>query len=338
MSGPIPSNFNLFISDITTAFGAVYLSDPLESHWKEFTTEVPIKGTQLVAGWTGVMPKARVWYGDRVVHSPAAQIYSVAPLPYEITYDIDRFHLDDDLYGIYFRMVPDMVRQTRRWESYEIRDMLENTGAQTGTRQNGFDGLSFFNTAHPIDIYNTALGSYSNDFSGGGQSVTYTKANGGTVTIQTGGGIGVTAFKTAYEYMMTIKGDDSERLGVRASILMHPVNLKTEVEIILKNTMFAPPAWGAITGQVGAADNAFLRFGVRPFMNEFLNDPQMWYLADTTRAYKPVTWGMREAWRIVPRMSENDPVVFDTHMYLLGGWARGCPAWGYSWMMLRSGP
>jgi phage major head subunit gpT-like protein len=284
------------------------------------------------------MPKARVWYGSRVVHSAAAQTYTAVPLPYEITYEMDQFHLDDDLYGAYFRWIPDMVRQTRRWMSYELRDLLENGGAYTGTAQNGFDGLSNFDTAHPVDIYNSGAGTYSNDFSGGGANVSYTKANGGTVNVLTGGAFGVTAFKTLYEYMMTFKGEDGERLGIRPTMLMHPVNLKTEVEVVLKNSSFAPPAWGNITSQVGAADNAFRRFGVTPHMNEFLNDPQMWYLADTSRSFKPLGWGMRKAWQIVPRFAPTDPNVYDRHAMQLGGNARGMPFWTYSFLMARSGP
>ena len=340
MAGPIPTNWSLFISDLSTALGTVYLTDPLEANWQAIATEVPITTSQYVDAWTGVMPKARVWQGSRTVHTPALQTYSVIPKPFELTYAIDRFHKDDDIHDGYFRMIPDLVRQTRRWESYEIRDMLENTGAWTGVYQNGVDGLTFFNTAHPVDIYNSGAGTYCNDFSAGGQNVTYTKANGGTVTILTGGGFGQTAFKTAWEYMPTIKGEDGERLGVRGMTLMHPVNLRGEVEVVLKNSFFAPPTWGStnLGTQVGAGENYFKRLGVVPYENEFLNDPQMWYLADTTRSFKPIRWGLRDAWRIVPRMNEDDPVMFDMHQMLIGGWARGCPFWSYSFLMLRSGP
>lgn len=338
MSGPFPTNFGYFVSDLNAAFGTVYLTDPLEDHMGQFTTEVPVTTEQLVVIWQGVMPKARVWYGPRVVSSPALQTQTYVPIPYEITYGIDQFVLSDDIHNAYFRMLPDLVRQTRRWQALESRDLLENAGAYTGSRQLGLDGLTFFNSAHYIDVYNTGLGTYSNDFSGGGANVTYTKANGGTVTIPTGGGFGVTAFKTLFEYMGTIKGEDGERLGVRPSSLMHPISLKGEVEVVLKNTFFAPPAWGNITGQVGAAENAWKRYGCTPYQNDFLNDPQMWYLADCNRAYKPLGFGLRKAWEIVPRVSPSDPMVWDMHQIAIGGNARGMPFWGYSWLMARSGP
>lgn len=338
MAGPIPQNAALFFSDINAGFGTVYLTDPLEDHFGPFVTEIPVNTEQLVVIWQGVMPKARVWYGSRVVNEAALQTQTYVPRPYEITYAIDQFISQDDIHNVYFRILPDLVRQTRRWQAYETRDMLENAGAYSGPAQLGLDGLTYFNTAHPIDFYNSAAGTYCNNFSGGGQTITYTKISGGTYSILTGGAFGVTAFKTLIEYMMTIKGEDGERLGVRPTVLMHPVQLIGEVEVVLRNTFFAPPAWGNITSQVGAAENAWKRYGIEPFCNHFLNDPQMWYLGDNTRSYKPLGFGLRQAWTVVPRVSETDPIVFDLHKLVWGGKARGMPLWNYSWLMSRSGP
>jgi phage major head subunit gpT-like protein len=333
-----PAQFAVFVSNINTAIGAVY-ADQLSRVWQQYATEVPVSGAQFVFGWTGMMPKARVWFGPRITAEPAAQTYTAVPRPYELTFDIDRFDLDDDLFGIYYRMLPDMARQIGRWPEYELRDLLENSGAYTGTAQNGFDGLPYFNTAHPINFFNAGYGTYVNDFSGGGQNVTYPAVNtGGTRTVLVGGAFSPTSFATLYEYQSTLKGEDGERLGVQPSFLMHPVQLKTEVELVLKSMFFAPPAWGTITGQVGAADNPLRRFGIMPIENVFLTDSAMWYMGDGTKAFKGVTWALREAFRIVPRMNENDPVVFDEHKFLIGGWGRATAAWGFSWLMARSGP
>lgn len=331
-----PAQMAVFITNINTSFGAVY-ADTTDTVWPQFASEVPVTGKIFTAGWTGMMPKFRVWSGSRITHQPAAQTYSATVQPFELTYDIDRFDLDDDLFGIYYRMVPDLARQSKRWPNLELRDWLENAGAYTGLTT-GFDGLSYFSTAHPIDLYNAAAGTYVNDFSGGGQNVTYPKATGGTQSVLVGGAFGPTSFATFYEYQSTLKGEDGERLGVQPSFLMHPVQLKTEVELVMKSMFFAPPAWGTVTGQVGAADNPLKRFGVTPVENIFLNDSSMWYLGDNTKAYRPITWALREQVRIVPRMNENDPIVFDEHKFLIGGWCRATPAAGFSFLMGRSGP
>ncbi len=328
-----PANFATFITNINVMIGAVYNTDDVQSTYKEISTEVPCTTSQLTFGWTGLMPKMRAWFGARQPHQPAPQTYTVVPQPWENTYSIDRFNLDDDQYGIYYRTLPDMARQAKRHPDYQIRDLLEASGVQGSTsRQLGPDGLSFWNTAHPVDIYNAGAGTYVNDFTSGGVSI-------GGITV--GGQLSPVAFTSMYEYMMTLKGEDGERLGVKPNALMHPPTLKAEVELILKSTFFAPPSWGAwapMTGQVGAADNPLRRFGVVPIQNDFLASNTKWYLADTTKSMKPLLWVVREPIITVPRMNENDPAVFDTHMFQWGQWARNAPGWNFSWLMARSGP
>jgi phage major head subunit gpT-like protein len=104
---------------------------------------------------------------------------------------------------------------------------------------------------------------------------------------------------------------------------------------------FAPPQWGAyspITGQVGAADNVLRRQGVEPLVNPILKRKKDWYLFDTTKAVKPFLWVVREDVQQAQRTSETDPVVFDTHRFLWGGWSRWAPAWAYAWLSCISGP
>lgn len=324
-----PSNFATFITNVNTMIGQAYSTTPIT--YPMYTSTLPCTSTQLSLAWTGMMPKPRAWFGPRFVNEPAAQTYTVVPIPYENTYEIDRFHLDDDQYGVYYRMLPDMARQWKRFPEYELRDLLENTGVQTGTRQLGFDGLTAFNSAHPVDIYDASKGTYSNDFGAAGQTIN------GTLI---GGQLSPTAFSSMIEYMQLNKGEDNEALGVTPNLLLVPSTLQVEANLITKASFFAPPAWGAyapISGQVGAADNVLQRFGVEVLVNPLLKATKAWYLLDTTKAFKPFLWVQREAPITVPRMNEDDPVVFDTHKFLWGGWSRACPAWSYSWLFARSG-
>jgi phage major head subunit gpT-like protein len=327
-----PANFAIFVTNASILIGDAYNEDDVQSVYKQVSTEVPCKSEQLTFAWTGVMPKMRGWFGARQPHQPAPQTYTVVPQPWENTYSIDRFKLDDDQYGVYYRMLPDMARQSRRHPDYQIRDLLENAGLQASTqRQSGPDGLSFWNSAHPINLYDAGAGTYTNTTLGG-QSV-------GGVTI--GGALSVTAFTSVFEYMMTIKGEDGERLGIRPDVIMHPPTLYAEVETMIKGTLLASPTWGAyspLTGQVGAVDNSLRRFGVRPVQNDFLNHNTRWYMFDTTKPMKPLLWVVREPVITVPRMNESDPAVFDSHMFQWGQWARNCPAWNYSFLSHRSGP
>lgn len=324
-----PANFAVFITTVNVAIGAAYTTTPII--YPQFASDMPCNSTQLTLAWTGMMPKPRAWFGARVVNEPAPQTFTVVPIPHENTTAIDRFHLDDDQMGVYYRTLPDMARQWKRLPEYEMRDLLENSGVYSGPRQLGFDGLSAFNTAHPVDLYDSSKGTYSNDFLGG-------FSDSGTTV---GGALSPVAFSSALEYMTLNKGEDGEALGVTPSLMMVPSTLRVEGELILKAAFFAPPAWGAysqISGQVGAADNILQRMGVDLLINPLLKSKKNWFLFDTTKAFKPLLWVVREPPVQTPRVSEDDPVVFDSHKFLWGGWDRAAASWCYSWLFARSGP
>lgn len=328
-----PSNWNVLVSTISTAMqNARERTLPLV--YPLFCDEVPSASTQNVYPWIGRLPKMRLWTGARVVNEAAAQTYTLINQTFESTLSIDRFRLDDDQAGVYMKMLPYMTEQARIQPDYMLRDLIENVGNQTGTRQNGQDDLTGFNTAHPVDFYNANAGTYSNDFVGGFattlQGIAYTV--GGALSSPG-------AFWSAYEYMMSYKGEDGEPLGIVPDRLMTSQFLKGEAEILLKNSFFSPPAWGFITGQVGAAENPIAKWGIDLCINPLLtNYPLRWYLADTSRATKPFVHQRREATQTVPRVNEQDPAVFDNHTFLYGMWDRQAVGWGPSFLVARSGP
>lgn len=332
MATPTPASFQAFITNVETMIGQVYNEDMVDLIADKITTTLPCTSQQMVLGWTGLIPKMRPWFGPRVVNEAAPQTYTIVPLPYENTLAIDRFTLEDDQFGVLYRELPDMARQARRQKDYETRDLLEATGAYAGSVvQLGFDGLPHWNTAHPVNVYNPTQGTYANDFTGGGFTI------GGTLI---GGALGPTAFATLLQYAQTIKGEDNEVLGVTPSMMMVPTELRITAEYILKAMFLAPPAYGAfqqVSGQVGASDNMLRRMGVDLIVNKFLNNQTRWYLLDLTKAFKPFLWVVRNAVTMTPRVNENDPNVFDSHMFMWGQWNRVTPAWDYEFLSFRSG-
>ena len=326
-----PAQFNLFRSTVNTMIGAAYAETP--SHWEKFAGRLPCDSAQLVLGWTGMLPKARLWTGPRVVNEHAPQTYVAIPEPYEATFAVDRFDLDDDKLGLYYRDLPDLGRQLKRLPDLWFRDWLENTGdmAAISGVTNGLDGLSHWNTAHPVDIYNAAAGTYCNDFTGGGQTLSI-----GGVNVLVGGPFGVTSVATTREYMRQLKAEDGEAMGIIPRQIMISTMKELEAEVVLKSLFFAPPAWGGITGQVGSADNVMRRFNLEPFVNELLANPNTWYMLAESNGVKPFSWIEREAARFVQRIAETDPVMFDEHKKLFGGWGRGIPAPSFAWLSARS--
>lgn len=125
------------------------------------------------------------------------------------------------------------------------------------------------------------------------------------------------------------------------SHILHPAGMMVDIQLILGSRSMAPPQWGALysTTQVGAADNPIRDFMITPIVWDLLNlDPTTFYTLDCTKAYKPFIWQLRAAPVLVSRTAENDPVVFDSHVYLWGAWMRGAIMGCYPWLAARSGP
>jgi phage major head subunit gpT-like protein len=339
-----PAQYAAFITQTNTIIGQIYSEISPGETRRMWSSDESMQGSIWETAWSGKMPKARPWYGSRVVHEPTLQTYSVTPVPYELTVGIDQFKFDDSAVNgqsPYWRLLPDVAAQWRKQPEYELRDLLEGTGIQgTTARQAGPDGLSAFNTAHPIDFYNPGFnfgglftaGTYCNDFASGGQTI------GGTLI---GGALSATALLSMLAYMKMIPGEDGEVLGITPNMLMVPPTLEFEVNFVLKAAFYAPPSWGAFSpqsSQVGAADNMVARMGVSPIINPFLRNTKNWYLMDTTHNLKPLLWITRNAPVQVPRLNPADPIVFDSHRYTWGGWDRVAAAWGFNWLIARSGP
>lgn len=322
-----PAKWSYFITNASTLIGQAYSETPIIS--PKFSTTVPTDTEIFLDGWTGMLPQMVPWVGARSTFEHAPQTYSVTVIPFQATLLVDRFDVDDDKMGVYYRDLPDMARQAKRWRDLQIRNLLEGAYPWVGAYQNGLDGGTHWNTAHPVDLYDSSKGTYCNDFTGGGQPI-------GGVTV--GGAFSGTAFATLYEYNSTLKSEDNESMDITPNLLLHPTALKTEVELTLKNMSWAPPSWGTITGQVGAADNVFRRFGVEPLEFKLLSSRTKWYLFDTTKGVMPTRWILRQEPIFTQRTTEDDPLVFDMHRYAYGDWGRAAAAWSPAWLGARSGP
>jgi len=323
-----PSNLNLFFTALEGRFWMAYGIAPLFAD--KMATVIPVSTEQVAFGWIGMVDKMREWLGPRTVHSPAPQTYSVTMQNFELTESVDRFKLEDDNFGVYAPLFDFMGKSARKNPDYQMRDLLKNQGSQTGTRQNGPDGLTGFNTAHPIDLYDSSKGTYCNDFTGGGVSI-------GGITV--GGALSVTPYLTVRQEMMSRKSESGEALGVMPDLLSVAPQLDSTAKTLLQASFLAPASLGGLSGQVGPMDNVAMR-GTAELLTvpEFASDPNVWYLSDTSKALRPLIWCERQAPNFIARTRLDDPAVFDSHVFLFGSDSRGAPAWGPSFLISRSGP
>lgn len=321
-----PANLSFFFTQMETRFWTAYSTTPL---WHDkICTTYPVSGEQWVSGWMGMLDKMREWKGPRVVHQPAPQTYLVPIKLFELTESIDQFKLEDDTYGIYFPTVAFMGENTRKWPDYEIRDLLMDQGSWTGNFQNGLDGMSHWNTAHPVDFYDASKGTYCNDFIGG-----FTVDG-----INVGGALGVNEFSTLWQEMASRKSESGEALGLSPDCTMIPPQLKLTLDTILQAQFFGAPTIGNLSSLVGATDNMLKGWTDRLINFDMATDPTTWYMLCCNKPIKPFSWLLRMAPDFTYRVNPQDPKVFDEHTYVYGSKARGTPAWGFSWLSSRSGP
>jgi phage major head subunit gpT-like protein len=334
------ANTQLLLTELNNVVGQAWARN-IDSMVDQVCQRVPSGSAQTTFFWSPKLNKMRLWNGPRVVQEPGLRSYNVVNQTFENTLGIDRFLVDDLQVDALFRMLPDLVEQAQYQPDYMLRDLLENSGDQTGARQVGMDGLNGFSTVHPQAMYQpspSGAATYPNDFTGGGQVIAMPTPAGGTTNVTVGGAFGPTAVMTLIGYMKSLKAEDNETFGVNPNLLVHHPQLEGEVNLVLKSMFFAPPAWSTITGQVGAAENPIQKYGLKPYINRLLTLPFVWYLFDTTRSFKPLIHTVRNETVMVPRVNENDPVVYANHQLQYGQWNRQAVAFGPPWMFARSGP
>jgi phage major head subunit gpT-like protein len=327
-----PANLSFFFTDLETRFWTAYR---VAEEWSSKVSTVYNVGTeQWVSGWIGMLDTYREWVGPRKTHQPAPQTYLVPIKAWELTEEIDQFKLEDDQMGIYMPTVAFMGMQAKKLYDYKLRDLLFNQGAMTGPFQNGTDGLTNWNTAHPVNFWDASFGTYSNDYRG----------NSGT-TVSPGGAFGTNAFNTLWEDHASRKGENGEALGITPDLSMFPVQLKAPAMTVLQSQFYAPPQMGVLgSGSggnapfVGAMDNV-LRGWTDVLINVDLSaQPTTWFMLTTRAPIRPFSMLLRTAPDFVPRVTPDDPVVFDEHKILYGSRARFTPAWGLPWLSSISGP
>lgn len=337
-----PTNINVFFTMADTRFSQGIRNAQLWS--SEWATTYSSQTETILHGWLEMPDNMRIWHGPRVVQDPAPQTYSVPMLPWEITMALDQFALMDDTYGLYAPIAERIGQKTAKLQDYALRDLLQGNG-QLGAApfSVGTDGLSMWNTAHPVDIWDPSKGVYPNDYGAAGVSV-------GGITV--GGLFSTNAYATAWSDMSGRLNASGEAIGVNPDRLLVPSQLRFPAAVVIQSAMFAPQSIMTLGGGnfptpgaplpanapfVGAMDNPLRGSADLRWTPDLNRQPTAWYLGDTSDIMKPLGWAVHTAPTFVVRNSPQDPIVFDQHRYLWGSWARATPHWGFPWNMSRSG-
>lgn len=337
-----PANVQFFFTQADTRFqlgirNAVKWSDA-------WTTMYSAETENVLQGWMEMPDNMRIWDGPRVVQDPAVQTYSVQMLPWEITMGIDQFAFLFDRWGLYYPIAQRIGQKTGKLQDYALRDMLQGNGKLgTAPYSIGPDGLTFFNAAHPVDVYDASKGTVPNDFGTAGVSV-------GGVTV--GGLFSTNAYVTMWQHQAGLVNASGEAIGVNPNRLLVPSQLHFPARVILQSMMFSPSGIGALGAGnaptagspvpanapfVGAMNNPLMGSADITMTPDLSRQPTAFYLGDTSDTMKPLGWAQHTAPTFVVRNAPQDPIVFNEHRYLFGSWAIAVPHWGMHWLMMRSG-
>ena len=253
-------------------------------------------------GWMARLPTLRQWIGPRTVENLSAHEYTLTNLSYELTVGVPREDIEDDNLGIYAPMSRDMGEQARRGP-----DTLMAQAVQAGVTTNSFDGVPFFDNAHPLD----PAGTQDNNFTG----TALNSAN----------------YATVRGDMGAFTGEDGLPLGVVPNLLVVPPQLEEAARTILNADLIVQDPG---TANSATRSNVFRGSANLLVVPQLANEPTTWYLLDTSRPIKPFIFQQRKAPEFVPLTQPDNPNVFFNKQFVWGVDSRG--AAGYSLWFLAS--
>lgn len=256
----------------------------------ELARELPSTTNINTYSFFGAFPKFREWIGPRHFQSLTERKFDIRNKTYEGSILVEREKVEDN----------DIV---------EARDIAMRLGARGGLLKqdlvtdlikNGhqakcYDGQNFFDTDHPINL-DDVTGTQQNYWASG---MPLTEDN----------------LDTVWTAMSTYVGEDGENLGIMATHLIVPPQLRKKgIEITTSD--FVPDGAG---GTKSNPMKGTLGVMVIP---KLATEPTAWYVASLSLLGKPFIVQNRRAVAVTSRFSPTDDNVFLRNQFEFGADAR----------------
>lgn len=296
----IQSNIDIIFRQAKAVYDDIYALTPT---WNEkLATPMPSSSREVTYAWMDRLPTFRKWVGNRAVTNVISHSRTVVNEPFELTAQLYADDVADDQLGLFTQSIKFIAAQAKKWPDQQIADFIIN---KCGPSSNvvGYDGVSVFNTAHPIN---------GGDVAGG---LSGTQSNLYTSTALT-----YDNYAAVREDMQEWVGSDGQPLNILPNLLVVPPGLEAEARLILQADMIPNTAGTAPQTNVYKASAELL------VIRELANKPNNWWLFDTTKMVLPFMWQLREAPNFQNLTSPTDLPVFMAKQFLFGGKARGAAA------------
>jgi len=132
--------------------------DTVKQTYRSIAMVVPSSTSANSYKWLGQLPGIRKWLGDKVVNNLTAHGYYLENEDYELTVGVKRTDIEDDQLGVYNPLMANLGDASARHPD-ELTWPALVAGFIDGI---GFDKVTFFNTAHPVNGIDAQDGTYAN--------------------------------------------------------------------------------------------------------------------------------------------------------------------------------
>lgn len=282
--------------------------------YQAITTELPSSTKKNVYPWLSNIPGFREWVGDRVVHRLAARTYELENKSFEHTFAVDKNDLEDDEIGVYAPAFRLQGQHAKEFVGLQIAAKLAS-----GITDTCWDGQFFFDTDHPVDIDNSALGVQSNKL-----------VHASNYDIRVAGNE-VAAFQLARAAMRTWKREDGQRAGYIGNLIV--VGPELEAAAMTIRQAFIPKVVGS---GAAAIPNPLLSAAPEVLViDQFDSSAGVWHLACTTKPIKPMLWQNRKDVEFTILNQPTDEAVYRRREIEFGADLRGAPGYTFPGLMFR---
>lgn len=256
----------------------------------------PSSGEQETYAWMADVPRFREWVGERVYHNLLAHSYTLVNKDWEDSFAVPRNKIEDDSYGIFGQRFQALGEAARLWPDDMLLSVLE-----AGDGSLCYDGQYFFDSDHPVNLYDAGMGTQSNLLT----TTALTQDN----------------YYAAKAAMQKFKSESGERMGIIPDLLVVPPALEKKAKEIVKADTIAQ-VFGSNTA--AAAPTNVSRGEVDVMVWERLTSDTTWYMLCTKKAVKPFVFQQRKAPEFVDKGTDvRDEDLFKKKQFVYGADSRG---------------
>ncbi len=257
--------------------------------WKEWGWEVPSTSRSNLYRWLSDVPQVTEFIGPRTAKSLGLRAWEVVNRNWKNDIELDRYQLEDDTDGAISDAQQKALSLGEEYGYHEDRLLAETLEA--GWSVDCYDGQPYFDTAHPIDIDDSASAVQSNKM--------------------TGSALSMATFETAVERFHGFKRENGLPLAPPTKLLLvGPPALRSKMKHICESEyLTSAVAWG-LAGTSGMTQNT--EKGTATFqVNPYLTSTTKWYLFNVGMRIRAVGLQRRQAPRLVRKDQPTDDNVVE---------------------------